>query len=137
MKAFLNVMRASARTMIYIGIIIVLWAGQGQAQDQQFFETLYDVPLMTDMEEVPSMAMSFDKPTGRIAEAGAIAPKASKAEIESFYKVSLSEMGWKFEEKQENTLIFSRESEKLSISVDQSQKASLVRFQLKPLYRAK
>lgn len=130
-KTFLNVMRASARTYLYICVVFFM-ALPAQAQNQPFFETLYDVPVMQGLEEVPEMAISFDKPNGRIAEAGAVADNLSTPAILSFYKESLSQLGWTLSQGTKNETIYTREDEKLSISIDKLEVSLVVRFTLEP-----
>jgi hypothetical protein len=116
----------------YICLTFIFLSGQAKAQEQQFFETLYDVPLMAGMDEIPEMALSFDKPNGRISEAGAVIENTAHQEIKSFYKLSLSQMGWKLVNEEQNTLVFSRDGENLKLSIDALEASSIVRFQLKP-----
>ena len=94
----------------------------------QFFETLYDVPVMEGLQEIPEMALSFDLPDGRIAEAGALASNTPQKDIMAFYDVSLFQMGW--EEKAAN--IYVREGQKLSISYEKSGSSLIVTFRLRP-----
>ena len=98
----------------------------------QFFETLYDVPVMDGLTEVPEMALSFDKPNGRIAEAAATSLSLSEDAIINFYKTSLFQMGWQFKEQALNHYIYHRESEELIIYVEKSDSSLLIRFLLQP-----
>ncbi len=101
----------------------------GAAKAEAFFNTLYDVPVMPGLAEVPDMALSFDKPSGRIAQAGAVAQDLSAKSIYSFYAQSLHQLGW--HASQENVYI--REGEKLEISIRKNGQTSVVQFMLKPL----
>lgn len=130
-------MRAGVRTFIYISVIAMLWAGHALAQDQQFFETLYDVPVMEGLEEVPEMALSFDKPNGRIAEAGAVSDRVSPQEVGDFYTKSLVQMGWALAPAENTPLRYIREGEVLLISVDKSIGSLVVRYRLSPYSAAK
>jgi hypothetical protein len=91
-----------------------------------FFETLYDVPIMEGLTEIPDMAMTFDKPNGRISQAGAVMEDVSQARVQDFYDKVLVQLGWK--PAGENTYI--REGEQLLISYDAGK---TVKFLLKPL----
>jgi hypothetical protein len=119
--------------LIYITVLLVVAVGSAVAQPQpQFFETLYDVPIMKGMEELPEMALNFDKVGGRIAEAGAIAPDLSDREIMSFYKTALEQMGWQQIPLNFAPYKFTREGEELSIFLEKSDTSILVRFLLQP-----
>lgn len=106
----------------------VVWA-----QEQQFFETLYDVPVMDGLAELPDMALSFDKPNGRIAEAGAISKTLSHETILSFYNTTLKQLGWELKKSTPESAIYHRESEKLSILLDKSEGISIISFTLEPI----
>ena len=120
------------RILLYISAFLMLSISSLQAQDQQFFETLYDVPVMQGLEEVPDMALSFDKVGGRIAEAGAVTAILSDREVMSFYRASLEQMGWQQKEGVYDPYVFTRENEKLSIFLDKSDSSLVVRFLLEP-----
>jgi hypothetical protein len=120
-------------TYIYVAILVVMGAGSSYAQDGQFFETLYDIPVMAGLEEIPEMALSFDKVGGRIAEAGAVMPDLSDREVISFYNISLEQMGWQRKQSSYDPYVFIRESEKLSIFIDKSKNLSVIRFLLQPI----
>ena len=94
----------------------------------RFFDSLYDIPLMPKMEEVPEMALSFDKPDGRISQAGGLVKQSSLQEIMSFYDRSLEQMGW-YKKAQGQ---YAREGDKLDIFVEKSNTYYLVSFSLSP-----
>lgn len=60
----------------------------------RFFETLYDVPVMPGLQELPEKALVFDKPSGRIAQAGAAARDVPEQAIKAFYAAALPQLGW-------------------------------------------
>ena len=84
---------------------------------------------MDGLTEVPQMAMSFDKPNGRIAEAGAVTKEKSAREINAFYMQTLKALGWT----KRTEGIFVREKEELHISIDDNYALTVVRFSLQPL----
>lgn len=98
-----------------------------------FFESLYDIPVMPGLQEVPELAVSFDKPGGRIAEAGAEAGDLEEPEILGFYDKTLGQMGW--QKKAEGS--YQREGEQLEIIIEKKAEKTavsrLVRFSLNPL----
>jgi len=104
-----------------------------QAQETKFFESLYDVPVMPSLYEVKDMAISFDKPRGRIAYAGAQADNSlSQAEIIAFYDKVLPQMGWHKLDDMAKSYEYGRESERLRLFFVQSNGAELLQFMLFP-----
>lgn len=107
---------------------MTLFPHQGAAQEPLFFESLYDVPVMAGLEEVPEAGLNFDKVEGRIAHASAIAKNTSEADILSFYSQVLPQMGWY----KKGADVFVREGEKLNIYFDKSIAYTNVQFSLQP-----
>lgn len=100
-----------------------------KAQETAFFETLYDIPIMSGLEEMSDMALSFDQPAGRISEAVAIlVENIEETVILDFYSLSLEQMGWR----KLSQGVFVREGEKLVISFEKSEASHLIRFLLQP-----
>ncbi len=113
--------------LIYISAFFLLTPTPARAES--FFETLYDVPVMEGLTEVPAMALSFDKPNGRIAEAGAATKDKTATEIQTFYEQTLTALGWG----KTASGVFVREKEKMYISIDDRYAMTVVRFSLQPL----
>jgi len=109
---------------ILIIIILMLFPTVAKAE-QTFFETLYDVPVMQGLIEVPDMSLTFDKPNGRISQAGAQTSNLSKQDILGFYNESLAQLGWKTSAEG----IYIREGETLVLSFEGPK---TVKFLLKP-----
>lgn len=126
--------------LIYMSVfLMLLGAGhahaQNNAQDQRFFETLYDVPVMRGLQELPDYAMTFDKANGRLAEAGASMAGYSADAVMDFYKTALFQMGWLYEgplKAAKTGYYFTREGERLDIMFDQTLDDNLVLFTLGP-----
>ena len=123
-------------TILYVmgaGSLSVSAQNNSLGSDPLFFESLYDIPVMPGLEEVPELSVSFDKPGGRIAEAGATAENLEKQEIFGFYDKALSQMGW--QKKEEGRYL--REGEQLQIIIEKRPEKTatsrLVRFSLNPL----
>lgn len=121
-------------TLLYISAFLMVFAPAGYAQGQtQFFDTLYDIPLMAGMEEVSEAALSFDKPEGRISQASAVSRGASEAEILAFYQKTLPQMGWQ----DVSPARYVREGEMLDIEIEGAQgvdnKQLIVNFSLNPV----
>lgn len=110
--------------ILLIIIALILFPTTIRAE-QVFFETLYDVPVMQGLTEVPDMSLTFDKPNGRISQAGAQTGHLSKQDILGFYNESLIQLGWRAL----GEGIYAREGEKLVLSFDAPQ---AVKFLLKP-----
>ena len=106
---------------------------QAQAQEPRFFESLYDVPVMPNMVELPDMTVSFDKPHGRIAYVGAQAPSnLHSTEIIAFYDKTLPQMGWKLVKAQGSVREYNRKGEDLRLFFVLSDGAELLQFMLFP-----
>ncbi len=118
-------MRRNDMMKYFILITLILLPFSGKAQQSAFFETLYDVPVMDGIVEIPDMALTFDKPNGRIAQAGAQTGKHSNAEIQGFYAQILPQLGWR----KVGEGHYTREGESLVISFE---RAKTVKFLLKP-----
>ncbi len=94
-----------------------------------FFDSLYDVPVMPGLHEIPEYALVFDKPEGRVAEAAATLPQDMKADdVINFYTVSLPQLGWA----QSRPATYIRGEEKLTISARTHDGKQAVFFLLEP-----
>lgn len=112
--------------MASIGFLTASAYSNGSAR---FFESLYDVPIMPGLEEMPDYALVFDKPEGRVAEAAAYSDGGlPPSEILKFYKTSLQELGWT----QKAPAVYVREGEKLTISSKTQGGQNMVLFLLEP-----
>lgn len=100
-------------------------AAQGQGD---FFEALYDVPVMPGLEELHDQALLFDKPDGRIASVMAASRQLSAAQISSFYGETLPQMGW--EKTAENQYV--RGGDRLSFDIVKKPPLTIVHFTLEP-----
>lgn len=92
-----------------------------------FLSNLDDIPLMPGLAERKDLAISFDKPEGRIVEAYAEGQLAAEA-VTKFYAATLPQLGWR----NEGGNRFTRESEELQLSVNAISKGLTVRFALSP-----
>ena len=117
-------------------IILLLVSAPIIAQAQQaprFFESLYDVPVMPNMAELKDMAVSFDKPHGRIAYAGAQASAAlTPPQIMAFYDKTLPQMGWRIVRSEQYMREYRRNDENLRLFFVQSEGTELLQFMLFP-----
>ena len=114
---------------ILILMLTLLPIGGAKAFDPQFFETLYDIPVMEGLVEAEEGALTFDKPNGRISQATALAEKVSQSEILAFYDTTLPQMGWTKVKSGE----YRREYDKLLILFEKIEKSLMVKFSLSPI----
>ena len=116
-----------------LALIICSMPTQAQAQEPRFFESLYDVPIMPNMVELPDMAVSFDKPHGRIAYAGAQTTQSLSPEgVLAFYDRALPQMGWTVLKIAQNMREYRRKEEDLRLFFVRSDGAELLQFMLFP-----
>ncbi len=114
--------------IILAAISLVVWVDKSYAADPEFFESLYDIPVMSGLTEVKDMSLSFDKAEGRIAYATAIGENINESNVLTFYSEALSQMGWH----KIAPNIFTREQEKLEIFLEKSKTSELVKFSISP-----
>lgn len=75
-------------------LTLTVYLAGAQAQTTFFFDSLYDVPIMPGLAEMPDMALSFDHPAGRIAQAVAAGAGVTPDAVLSFYDGALPALGW-------------------------------------------
>ena len=92
-----------------------------------FLSNLDDIPLMEGLTERKDLAVSFDKPEGRIVEAQAEG-RLSAAAVAKFYAATLPQLGWRVQ----GANHFMRESEELRLSINTVNQLVIVRFALSP-----
>lgn len=80
-----------------------------------FLEGLEDFPIMKGLNEVKTESISFGNEEGRFVEASLKSESLNFNQVTKFYIDTLPQMGWKFQGKRENTLIFYREGEVLEL----------------------
>ena len=115
---------------IIIGLIVFSLPSFAQGAPSRFFETLYDVPVMPGLSELPDKALVFDKPEGRIAQAGAAGKTVQTAQIRAFYAETLPQLGWS----PLGADSYIREGEKLVLSIAPEAGYNVVRFTLAPAH---
>ncbi|WP_420548790.1 hypothetical protein [Curvivirga sp.] len=93
-----------------------------------FLSILPEVPLPEKISEIAESEVSFDAPTGRIVQVAARGMK-DKESILSFYKVTMPQLGWTAQSATE----FTRENEKLSLTLNTENGETLVHFELAPM----
>lgn len=100
------------------------------AQKTKFIDGLEDVPLMNGLEQQVGNTVSFGNEESRFIEVSLTSAKAGFKKVESFYKESLPQLGWTYQGTSENTLLFYRDGESLSIHKE-SAKPLVIRITVK------
>ena len=97
---------------IILSIFVLLCCTSVQAA---FIEGLEDVPIMDGMTQITNDNISFGNEESRLIEAVLIGKSATFKSIKAFYKNTLPQMGWIFQNSTESTLVFEREEEIIEI----------------------
>jgi len=109
-------------------IVALLWLAAAQAGAQGYLSRLPDLPVMDGLAENADAGFVFDKPAGRIVEAvasGVVDPAA----VAAFYHTSLVQLGWR---PAAGGLAFTREGERLAITIEGAGPRHVVRFTITP-----
>lgn len=107
---------------------ILAFPFSAMAGSNDFFEALYDVPVMEGLEEMKGEAVLFDKPDGKIASVTAASKTLTSEQIQGFYGQTLPQMGWK--KIKENQYI--RGKEGLVMNITDKKPLTIVQFTLSP-----
>ncbi len=94
---------------------------------ERFFIGIEDLPVMPGLEQVVGAGVSFDAPAGRIVEITARGAVSSRA-VTEYYRSALPQLGWQ----PGGEGGFSREGERLQLSISASGRSLTVRFSLRP-----
>ena len=100
------------------------------AKNTKFIDGLEDVPLMKGLEQNIDNTISFGNEEARFIEVFLHSSKIGFKKVESFYKESLPQLGWIYQGTYDNTVIFYREGESLSI-IKEDAKPLKIRITLK------
>lgn len=112
--------------LILVGLLVAVMPAL--ADGGRFVAGTSDLPLMDGLVEDNDATLIWDKPEGRIVEAEAHG-NVSADQVASFYRLTLGQLGWV---PTANDLVFVREDEKLTITVDDSSTPTAVHFTLEP-----
>ena len=130
--------RVFALLLALIGLAVPLFgssSGQVWAQAQEsadYLSALPGFPLMPGMSEQEETWVIFDKPGGRIVEA-VFGGEALPAAVRDYYLAALPALGWQIESRTDEGLIFTREEERLILTIDRQGNKTLVRLALEPI----
>ena len=103
------------------------FAASSKPAPASFLSNLEDIPLMAGLVERKDLAISFDKPEGRIVEAYAEG-RLSQAAVAKFYAATLPQLGWKGQGNNR----FAREGEELHLGFSTRANVLTVQFSLSP-----
>ncbi len=109
--------------------------GQVRAQVQEgadYLSALPDFPLMPGLSEQEETWVIFDKPGGRIVEA-MFGGEALPAAVRDYYLGALPALGWQIESRADEGLIFTREEERLVLTIGRQGNKTLVRLAIEPI----
>jgi len=90
------------------------------AADSGFIEGIEDVPLMSGLKQLNSETITFGNEESRFVEVLLVSPKFGFKKIEKFYKESLPQLGWNYQGIDDESMIFYRDSESLTIGKETS-----------------
>lgn len=94
-----------------------------------FIDGMEDIPLMQGLQQVKSENIAFGNEESRFIEVY-LSGKVSFQAVEKFYMNTLPQLGWSFEEKKQESLVFYRDNDMIEI-VKEKNKPLLVRITLK------
>ncbi|MBN8521521.1 MAG: hypothetical protein J0L77_06475 [Alphaproteobacteria bacterium] len=123
-----NIHRVLSCVLILI-LAVCFFMTKAQAQGTtDFFDSLYDIPRMPGLKEMPEFSLNFESPQGRVAEAGATFSGVNPADILRFYHQVLPSFGWQAR----GEVFFVRDGEILHIVVDEPDTPGIVRLYISP-----
>jgi hypothetical protein len=126
------VLRSRLPWLAGMALLLALWApasaisASGPAP-ATFLSSLDDIPLMPGLTERKDLAVSFDKPEGRIVEAYAEG-RLSAGAVAKFYAATLPQLGWR----DQGGNRFAREGEELLLHFKPAGPKLTVQFSLSP-----
>ena len=94
---------------LFIGIL------PANAVTYNFIDGLEDVPLMSGLTQHIDDTVSFGNEEARFIEVYLTSAKVGFKMVEKFYTESLPQLGWTYQGKEGNSLLFYREGEALNI----------------------
>lgn len=110
--------------------LFLLWSLTVPAVAANFVEGMEDVPLMDGLSQITQDDISFGNEETRLLEAYLTSRRLKFAAVANFYKESLPQLGWIYQGKRSNGLLFDRDGETLEI-IRESAKPLVVRITVK------
>jgi hypothetical protein len=109
-------------------LFILLLSGPALAEGTRYSGVIEDLPLMAGMIEVPSAAVTFDTPEGRIAQTGATVD-GTPSSVSAFYAATLPTLGWQGTAAHD---VYARGAETLTLNMKDENGTTSVQFSLSP-----
>ena len=107
--------------MLYLILVLAgLTFSSSVMAAEGFVDGLEDVPVMEGLSQLPNDAISFGNEESRLVEAILVGEHSNFGKVEKFYKDTLPQMGWSFQGKKNNNLLFYRDRESLEIIKEES-----------------
>ena len=102
--------------IFYLGILgLFCLASVCRAEDHLFIEGLEDIPLMNGVSQQVKETVSFGNEESRFIEVYLASSKVGFKKITAFYKESLPQLGWSYQGTIDESVIFYRDGESLTI----------------------
>lgn len=95
-----------------------------------FIEGLEDVPMPEGMAQPSNDNISFGNEESRLVDTLLTSDTLNFGQVQQFYAKNLPELGWHFQGKRGDTLVYEREGEVMDISCE-SKKPLIVRITVK------
>jgi len=115
------------KIIIYV-LFFVLFTSNVNASES-FIEGMEDIPLVPNLIQDKPDNFSFGNEETRIVEAYFKSEELTSGKVENFYLETLPQLGWMFNGKSKNTLIFKRNQEELDI-ITESKNPLIIRITL-------
>lgn len=118
------------KNTLFIGIALLCMTciSPTNAQEQEFFTALQDIPIMKGLSEIHESTTSYDKPNGRIIETYATSETISKEAITEYYNRILPQFGWGATSK----TTYYRKGETLEISFEEKNQSTILKVTIIP-----
>ena len=97
---------------------------------ENFVEGMEDVPLAQGLNQISQDNISFGNEETRLLEAYFTAKNTKFESVADFYRESLPQLGWKYQGKREDSLLFDRDGETFEL-VRETKKPLIVRITVK------
>lgn len=110
-----------------ISILYILFSFQIQSREESFVNGIEELPIITNMENMPESLIFFDTNKGRFVQSKIIGDQGI-GKIKDFYDNILPNLGWEKIDKNK----FSRKSELMEIRYYKNNKNSVAEFNIKP-----
>ncbi len=114
----------------FLTLIFSMVVLSANAKASSFIEGLEDVPIMKGFTQIQNDDISFGNEESRFVEVYLTGSKAGFKAVEKFYIDTLPQLGWTYQGKRNDTLVFYREKESLEI-VPEKIKPLIVRITVK------